>query len=164
VSVAVAPGGPAAPEPEDIRVAWEDEHLLVADKPAGLVTHPAPGHRGPSLAGALRGRAAGGRDPERAGIVHRLDRDTSGLLVVARSEAAHERLVAMLARREVDCRGPRCSTCDSRRGAPTRSAPTWRRSAIPSAATPATAAASAAGGSASRASSSTRPSSGLGIR
>jgi 23S rRNA pseudouridine1911/1915/1917 synthase len=104
VSVAVAPAGTAASERVDVPVAWEDEHLLVADKPAGLVTHPAPGHPGPSLAGALRGRAAGGRDPERAGIVHRLDRDTSGLLVVARSEAAHERLVAMLARREVERR------------------------------------------------------------
>jgi 23S rRNA pseudouridine1911/1915/1917 synthase len=104
VSVALRAAGPVAPEPVDVRVAWQDEHLLVVDKPAGLVTHPAPGHPGPSLAGALRGRAAGGRDPERAGIVHRLDRDTSGLLVVARSEAAFERLSAVLARREVERR------------------------------------------------------------
>ena len=81
-----------APELRD-RV-YEDEHLLVVDKPAGLVTHPAPGHRGPTLAEALAGRAAGGADPERAGIVHRLDRDTSGLLVVAKSEAAHAALQA----------------------------------------------------------------------
>ena len=63
---------------------YEDEHLLVVDKPAGLVIHPAPGHRRATLAQALAGRAAGGPDPERAGIVHRLDRDTSGLLVVAK--------------------------------------------------------------------------------
>jgi 23S rRNA pseudouridine1911/1915/1917 synthase len=88
----------AAPEFE---VVYEDADLLVVDKPAGLVTHPAPGHRGPTLAGALRGRAAGGADPERAGIVHRLDRDTSGLLVVAKTEEAHASLSAALKRREV---------------------------------------------------------------
>jgi 23S rRNA pseudouridine1911/1915/1917 synthase len=88
----------AAPE---FDVVYEDADLLVVDKPAGLVTHPAPGHRGPTLAGALRGRAAGGADPERAGIVHRLDRDTSGLLVVAKTEEAHAALSAALKRREV---------------------------------------------------------------
>jgi 23S rRNA pseudouridine1911/1915/1917 synthase len=77
-------------------VVYEDADLLVVDKPAGLVTHPAPGHRGPTLAGALRGRSAGGPDPERAGIVHRLDRDTSGLLVVTKTQQAHEALVAEL--------------------------------------------------------------------
>ena len=82
-------------------VAWEDEHLLVIDKPAGVVVHPARGHRGGTLAQALAGRAAGGDDPERAGIVHRLDRDTSGLLVVARSEPVHAALKAQLARREL---------------------------------------------------------------
>ena len=64
-------------------VAYEDEHLLVVDKPAGVVVHPARGHRAGTLAQALAGRAAGGEEPWRAGIVHRLDRDTSGLLVVA---------------------------------------------------------------------------------
>jgi 23S rRNA pseudouridine1911/1915/1917 synthase len=103
--VAVTPPAAEAP-PADGRsvpfaVAWEDEHLLVVDKPAGVVVHPAPGHRGPTLAQALAGRAAGGEDPERAGIVHRLDRDTSGLLVVARSEAAHAALTAAIARRAV---------------------------------------------------------------
>jgi 23S rRNA pseudouridine1911/1915/1917 synthase len=88
----------AAPEFE---VVYEDADLLVVDKPAGLVTHPAPGHRGPTLAGALSGRAAGGPDPERAGIVHRLDRDTSGLLVVAKTEEAHAALSAALKAREV---------------------------------------------------------------
>jgi len=95
---------PEEPEPErvDVPVAFEDEHLMVVDKPAGLVTHPAPGHRGPTLAGALAGRAAGGTEPERAGIVHRLDRDTSGLMIVAKSEEAHRALQKMLRAREID--------------------------------------------------------------
>ncbi|MEA2291042.1 MAG: rRNA synthase [Solirubrobacteraceae bacterium] len=91
---------PDAP-PADFRIAWEDEHLLVVDKPAGVVVHPARGHRTGTLAQALAGRAAGGEDPSRAGIVHRLDRDTSGLLVVARSEPAHVELKRMLAAREI---------------------------------------------------------------
>jgi 23S rRNA pseudouridine1911/1915/1917 synthase len=82
-------------------VAYEDEHLVVVDKPAGLVVHPARGHRTGTLAQALAGRAAGGEDPARAGIVHRLDRDTSGLLVVARTEEAHRALKAAIQRREV---------------------------------------------------------------
>ena len=92
-----------APEPLhlELSVAYEDEHLIVVDKPAGLVTHPAAGHRGPTLAGALADRAAGGPDPARAGIVHRLDRDTSGLLVVARSDAAYAALQRMIRGREV---------------------------------------------------------------
>ena len=61
-------------------VVLEDEHLMVVDKPAGVVVHPGAGRRTGTLAQALRGRAAGGPDPERAGIVHRLDRDTSGLM------------------------------------------------------------------------------------
>jgi 23S rRNA pseudouridine1911/1915/1917 synthase len=89
------------PEPVELRIVHEDEHLLVVDKPAGLVTHPAPGHRGPTLAEALARRVAGGTDPERQGIVHRLDRDTSGLLVVARTEEAHAALQRMLRRREI---------------------------------------------------------------
>jgi len=95
---------PGEPDPEpavEVPVVYEDEHLMVVDKPAGLVTHPAPGHTGPTLAGALAGRAAGGTDPERAGIVHRLDRDTSGLLIVARAEAAHAELKRMIGAREV---------------------------------------------------------------
>jgi 23S rRNA pseudouridine1911/1915/1917 synthase len=101
--VSVAEGAEPAVEgePPALEVVYEDDQLLVVDKPAGLVTHPAPGHRGPTLAGALRDRAVGGPDPERAGIVHRLDRDTSGLLVVAKSERAHVALQAQLRRREV---------------------------------------------------------------
>jgi 23S rRNA pseudouridine1911/1915/1917 synthase len=102
VSITAGSGaGPGEQEAPEFEVVYEDADLLVVDKPAGLVTHPAPGHRGPTLAGALRGRAAGGPDPERAGIVHRLDRDTSGLLVVTKTEEAHAALSAQLKRREV---------------------------------------------------------------
>jgi 23S rRNA pseudouridine1911/1915/1917 synthase len=83
-------------------IRYEDEHLLVVDKPAGLVVHPARGHREGTLAQLLAGAAAGGGDPERAGIVHRLDRDTSGLLLVARSEEAHRRLQRALAQRQIE--------------------------------------------------------------
>jgi 23S rRNA pseudouridine1911/1915/1917 synthase len=83
-------------------VAYEDEHLLVIDKPAGLVVHPARGHREGTLAQLLAGRVAGGEDSERAGIVHRLDRDTSGLLVVARSDEAHRQLQALLQARRLE--------------------------------------------------------------
>jgi 23S rRNA pseudouridine1911/1915/1917 synthase len=83
------------------RVAWEDEHLMVVDKPAGVVVHPARGHRTGTLAQALAGQVAGGEDPGRAGIVHRLDRDTSGLLVVARTEPVHAELKRQLAAREI---------------------------------------------------------------
>jgi 23S rRNA pseudouridine1911/1915/1917 synthase len=93
-----APTAPADGEP---RLVYEDDHLLVVEKPAGLLTHPAPGRRGPTLAEALAGRGAGGDEPERAGIVHRLDRDTSGLLAVARSPAVHAALRQMLRRREI---------------------------------------------------------------
>jgi 23S rRNA pseudouridine1911/1915/1917 synthase len=82
-------------------VVWQDEHLLVVDKPAGLVVHPARGHHEGTLSQLLSGTAAGG-DPERAGIVHRLDRDTSGLMVVACSEQAHRALQAAMARRRIE--------------------------------------------------------------
>jgi 23S rRNA pseudouridine1911/1915/1917 synthase len=87
--------------PARFAVAWEDEHLIVVDKPAGVVVHPAGGHRKGTLVQALAGLAAGGGDAERAGIVHRLDRDTSGLLVVARSEPVHAALKELLAAREL---------------------------------------------------------------
>jgi 23S rRNA pseudouridine1911/1915/1917 synthase len=77
-------------------IAYEDEHLLVVDKPAGVVVHPARGHREGTLSQALAGLTAGGDEPLRAGIVHRLDRDTSGLLVVARSDAVHRALRSLL--------------------------------------------------------------------
>ncbi len=84
------------------RAVFEDEHLLVVDKPAGVVVHPARGHRSGTLAQALAGRAQGGPEPWRAGIVHRLDRDTSGLLVVAKSEAVHRVLKAALSARRIE--------------------------------------------------------------
>jgi 23S rRNA pseudouridine1911/1915/1917 synthase len=83
-------------------VAYEDAHLMVVDKPAGVVVHPGAGRRGGTLAQALAGRAAGGADPQRAGIVHRLDRDTSGLLVVAKSEEAYAGLTQMIRERRVE--------------------------------------------------------------
>ena len=101
--VRVELGEPAAPGDADdvpFEVVHEDEHLLVVDKPAGVVVHPAPGHRTGTLAQALAGRAAGGEEG-RLGIVHRLDRDTSGLLVVARSERIHRALQAMIRSRAV---------------------------------------------------------------
>jgi 23S rRNA pseudouridine1911/1915/1917 synthase len=82
-------------------VAYEDEYLLVVDKPAGVVVHPARGHRQGTLSQALAGTAAGGEEPDRAGIVHRLDRDTSGLLVVARSDEVHRRLKSLLSSRRL---------------------------------------------------------------
>src|SRR5829696_7767433 len=97
-----AAGAPEADVPDaPFAVAYEDEHLLVVDKPAGVVVHPAPGHRRGTLVQALAGRVAGGDDHERPGVVHRLDRDTSGLLVMARSDAVHAALKAQLARREL---------------------------------------------------------------
>ena len=93
---------PAADLPDaPYAVPYADEHLLVVDKPAGVVVHPARGHRAGTLAQALAGVAAGGEDAARAGIVHRLDRDTSGLLVVARSEEAHRALRAALQARAI---------------------------------------------------------------
>lgn len=89
--------------PEDIPLAvvHEDEHLLVVDKPAGLVVHPAPGNWSGTLLNALLARDAQARTLPRAGIVHRLDKDTSGLMVVARTRSAMDALVAMIAAREV---------------------------------------------------------------
>jgi 23S rRNA pseudouridine1911/1915/1917 synthase len=84
-------------------VVHADERLAVVDKPAGLVVHPAPGHRGRTLVDELRDLLGGG-EPERPGIVHRLDRDTSGLMLVARDDEAHRRLAAVIKAREVERR------------------------------------------------------------
>jgi len=92
---------PAAARPPEPRIVWEDEHLLVIDKPAGLVVHPGAGHATGTLVDALEGKIAGGV-PERPGIVHRLDRDTSGLMVVARSEEAHAALQALVRARALE--------------------------------------------------------------
>ncbi len=85
-----------------LRVVHLDEALAVVDKPAGLVVHPAPSHSGPTLVDELADVLGGGGDPERPGIVHRLDKGTSGLLVVARDDAAHAALQAQVQRREVE--------------------------------------------------------------
>ncbi len=92
------------PSGEPIDVVYEDSHLLVIDKPPGLVVHPAPGHVGETLVNRLAGLGAAGGDPERPGIVHRLDRDTSGLLLVARSEAAYAALSEAIRERRVERR------------------------------------------------------------
>ena len=95
----------AAPEPDappaPFAIAYEDEHLLVVDKPAGVVVHPGAGHRAGTLVQALGGRVAGGDDAERPGVVHRLDRDTSGLLVLARSDTIHAALQRALRERRI---------------------------------------------------------------
>jgi 23S rRNA pseudouridine1911/1915/1917 synthase len=78
-----------------------DEWLAIVDKPAGLVVHAAPGHRGQTLVDALGELLGGGEDPERPGIVHRLDKDTSGLMIVARNDDAHRRLAAQIKAHEV---------------------------------------------------------------
>lgn len=89
------------PEPMAIDVRYEDEHLRVIDKPAGLVVHPAPGNWSGTLLNGLLALDPKAALLPRAGIVHRLDRDTSGLMVVARSRAAMDALVALIAAREV---------------------------------------------------------------
>ena len=98
-----APTAGVEPEVMELEIPYEDEHLLVVDKPAGLVVHPAPGHaRGTLVHGLVAHDAAGGEEPDRPGIVHRLDRDTSGLLVVARSPEAHRRLQALVRKRALE--------------------------------------------------------------
>jgi 23S rRNA pseudouridine1911/1915/1917 synthase len=87
------------PEQMDLHVPYEDQHLLVVDKPAGLVVHPSAGHRSGTLVHGLLALDAEGGDEDRPGIVHRLARDTSGLLVVARSPEAHRRLQELVRER-----------------------------------------------------------------
>jgi 23S rRNA pseudouridine1911/1915/1917 synthase len=103
----------ALPEPEPgleaaevtVPLAYADEHLLVVDKPAGLAVHPGAGRTAGTLAGQLLTLGArGGEDPARPGLVHRLDRDTSGLLVVARSDVAHAALQEAIRQRDVERR------------------------------------------------------------
>jgi 23S rRNA pseudouridine1911/1915/1917 synthase len=86
-----------------LAVLYEDEHLAIIDKPAGLVVHPAPGHWDDTLVNALvaRGTTLAGGAEGRPGVVHRLDRDTSGLMVVAKTDLAHRRLGAAIAARRV---------------------------------------------------------------
>jgi 23S rRNA pseudouridine1911/1915/1917 synthase len=107
VELLAAPEPPELPGPEPLAVDLRlvDPDVVVVNKPAGLVVHPGPGHRHGTLVNGLLARfpeIAQVGDPRRPGIVHRLDRDTSGLLVVARSRRAYDALVAALAAREVD--------------------------------------------------------------
>jgi 23S rRNA pseudouridine1911/1915/1917 synthase len=91
------------PEELELRIVYEDKHLLVVDKPAGLVVHPSPGHpTGTLVHGLLTRGVAGGEVPERPGIVHRLDRETSGLLVVTRSEEAHRGMQQLVRSRKLE--------------------------------------------------------------
>ena len=105
-----APTGPALPLPQgdlELDVVDEDESIIVIDKAAGMVVHPAPGHPDGTLVNALLARypeLAEVGEPQRPGIVHRLDRDTSGLMVVARTQAAYEALVDAMAEHRVDRR------------------------------------------------------------
>ncbi len=110
IEVLAEPAAPGLPQPDPsvpVVVRYEDEDLAVVAKPAGLVVHPGAGHPDGTLVNGLLARypelAAVG-DPARPGIVHRLDRDTSGLLVVARSAPAYDALVAMLADHDVERR------------------------------------------------------------
>jgi 23S rRNA pseudouridine1911/1915/1917 synthase len=103
LAVTVPPAQAAEPAAEDIPldVVFEDAHLIVINKPAGLVVHPAPGHEGGTLVNALIAHCgetlSGIGGVKRPGIVHRLDKDTSGLLVVAKTDAAHKDLSAQFA-------------------------------------------------------------------
>jgi 23S rRNA pseudouridine1911/1915/1917 synthase len=110
IEVLAEPAVAGLPQPDPtvpVVVRYEDADLAVVAKPAGLVVHPGAGHPDGTLVNGLLARypeIAGVGDPARPGIVHRLDRDTSGLLVVARSHAAYEGLVAMLAAHDVERR------------------------------------------------------------
>lgn len=103
VTLAVPPPAPAEPLGQDIplTIVFEDDHLIVIDKPAGLVVHPAAGHEDGTLVNALIAHCgdtlSGIGGVKRPGIVHRLDKDTSGLLVVAKTDAAHQGLAALFA-------------------------------------------------------------------
>ena len=104
VVVPPPPGRDIVPEQIPLDIVYEDEHLLVVDKAAGMVVHPAPGNWSGTLVNALMGRGeplAEGGGEERAGLVHRLDKDTSGLLVVAKTDASHRVLSSALAARQV---------------------------------------------------------------
>jgi 23S rRNA pseudouridine1911/1915/1917 synthase len=104
VSIEVEEPPAAALEPEEIEVviSYEDDRLLVIDKSAGIVVHPSAGHAGGTLVHGLLARGiAGGKVPERPGVVHRLDKNTSGLLVLARDPETHRRLQRLIRRRDL---------------------------------------------------------------
>tara|TARA_B100000678_G_C18190099_1_gene494932 strand:+ start:445 stop:1383 length:939 start_codon:yes stop_codon:yes gene_type:complete len=130
-TIALPAPTPLEAEPQDIPlvIAYEDAHLIVVDKPAGMVVHPAAGNRDGTLVNALlhhcRGQLSGINGVERPGIVHRIDKDTSGLLVVAKTDSAHEGLAkqfadhSILRRYIAICAGaprPKDGTIDARLG------------------------------------------------
>jgi 23S rRNA pseudouridine1911/1915/1917 synthase len=86
----------------EVRLLHRDDWLAIVDKPAGLVVHQGAGVVGATLVDVLRDQLGGGPDPGRPGIVHRLDRDTSGLMIVARTDQAHRRLSELIRRHEVE--------------------------------------------------------------
>ena len=107
VSIPPAPRDGLAAEPVALSVVFEDEHVLVVDKPVGMVTHPGAGRPTGTLAAAALAHApgmAGVGSPRRPGIVHRLDKGTSGLIVLAKTQVAYDALTAQLARRTVSRR------------------------------------------------------------
>ena len=131
LEIALPPAEDSHIGPEDIplTVIWEDADLVVVDKPAGMVVHPAAGNRDGTLVNALlhhcRGRLSGINGVERPGIVHRIDKDTSGLLVVAKTDSAHEGLAKQFAEHTIErryiaiCAGrpkPADGTIDARLG------------------------------------------------
>jgi 23S rRNA pseudouridine1911/1915/1917 synthase len=104
IEIPPLPSEELRPEPIALSVSYEDDHVLVIDKPPGMVVHPGAGHAGGTLAAAVLAHApevAGVGGPRRPGVVHRLDKDTSGLLVIARTQRAYESLTAQLAQRTV---------------------------------------------------------------
>ena len=109
-AIALPPTASLAAEPQDIPlvIVFEDDHLIVVDKPAGMVVHPAAGNPDGTLVNALlhhcAGRLSGINGVARPGIVHRIDKDTSGLLVVAKTDAAHEGLARQFAEHSIDRR------------------------------------------------------------
>lgn len=107
VEVRIPPPGPSSHQPESIALSiiFENDDLLVVDKPAGMVVHPAPGHAGGTLVNAVLGHdpaLEGVGDEQRPGIVHRLDKDTSGLILVAKNDGAHRELQRQFKAREVE--------------------------------------------------------------
>ena len=104
VVIPLPPARPVMPEEIPLDIVYEDESLLVVDKPAGMVVHPAPGNWSGTLVNALKGRGgelSSGSGTDREGIVHRLDKETSGLLLVAKTDRAHRILGAALAQRRI---------------------------------------------------------------
>jgi 23S rRNA pseudouridine1911/1915/1917 synthase len=95
------PAATLAAEPVPYEIVYQDDWLLVVDKPAGVVVHPAPGHEHGTLAQGLVAEGARGGHELRPGIIHRLDKDTSGLLIVARRDEAYRLLVAAMERRAI---------------------------------------------------------------